>query len=347
MKGVNFMQKKTLINLVLLLGCFVFLAGFVELKDISVITFEDKADADFISYLKPAATDYSKAAWDYMNLVNSLAQKDKDGILNIKDTVKPAFIKMSKALESAPAANNKDLTAFKTILSESVKIGIDSLNKIEFPKSSKQNKTQKLDNKKIEEIKSSTTAFQSKFNALPGDFKRYFNLMTPMILFDEEQCAYQKAEKSFCDGEFDQGLKTLDEILKKNNDNFSAHKLKGVILSKNKDYKNSEKSFLEALRLNLKDPEVFFEIGKILEMQNKPADAVNSYEVAIKLYPEYTDALYYCGNLMLKNNIRTDVAKERLTNFILYAEKYNPKKYDEMIKTAKELISAKPKNEKK
>ncbi len=342
---------KNYFKIIQILASAIFLivfCGFIELNEIIPVKFTEKADSDFISVTKPVISEYAKSLWAYNKMINGLADRDKSIITKEAAILRISLKKSLKTFDAAPEPQSNELKDFKIKYNQAIISAIECLDN--FPeaipaKSASQKEKssgKKLDKKITDNILKANEKYMDEHNKLTFAFPKFFEISVPEIALGKDDYAYLKAEKELSDNNKDEALRIIDSILKTNNDFFKAHKFKGQILILKNDPKNAEKSFLEALRLNLKDAEVFLSIGKILEMQNKPNDAVNSYEVALKIFADYPEVLYRCGSIMVKNNIRPVEGKERLQKFKSLMPQQRTKSItDEMIENANKLLAQK------
>lgn len=346
MKNLNL---RSLPRTCLLITCLVIFCSFIEYQDIIPQTFTENTDLEFISKTKPNIDEYSKSIWGYMKLMNELDKKDSEVLKTDVTSIQGSLNKIIKSLETSPIPVNPDLISFKNEFSLTLKICLESLNQFPADKPGKaKGKAKKLEKENINKIINSAKKFRTSNDGIIILFQKYYGVLVPEIALTDDDYKYLQAEKLLAEGKNNDAIAALDKILLKNNNHLKSHKLKGKIYVLNNAPKEAEKSFLEALRLDLKDPEVFFEIGKILEMQNKYNDAINSYEVALKIKPDYPQALYKCGLIMVNNDIRPDVGKERLKQFMEIAPQHKSKSItDDMIKNTENILTPKKQSEAK
>jgi tetratricopeptide (TPR) repeat protein len=78
----------------------------------------------------------------------------------------------------------------------------------------------------------------------------------------------------------------------------------------------------EAVKINPKDPSLFYNIGVLTLEQKKPAEAIEYFKKAIELKPDYADAYNNIGAAVLEKNIAiVEEMNKNLSNF---------KKYDQL-----------------
>jgi tetratricopeptide (TPR) repeat protein len=80
---------------------------------------------------------------------------------------------------------------------------------------------------------------------------------------------------------------------------YEVHLNLAVALAQNKEYEDAEKHIKEALRIKPYSAQAYFNWGRILKEQGKPGQAIEKWEMALKLNPDFSVAQQFI-NLTLK-----------------------------------------------
>lgn len=98
------------------------------------------------------------------------------------------------------------------------------------------------------------------------------------------------------------------------------HTLKGMVLAKNKKYKEAKKSFLMALQNRVADPLATLHLGKVLVLQGEMQEAENVFLTCLEKFPNHPLILPQVANLAAKSG-RLESAKEYLQTWVkIYPE---------------------------
>ncbi len=91
-------------------------------------------------------------------------------------------------------------------------------------------------------------------------------------------------------GQLKEAQKIYKQILKNDPRNFEALQLNGTLNLQQKKYKTALKFFNLALTINPRVPYVNYNLGNVLHNLERFDDALQSYDRAIQLKPDYAEA---------------------------------------------------------
>jgi len=159
-------------------------------------------------------------------------------------------------------------------------------------------------------------------------------------------------------GSLQEAKKIYTEILKKNPNDFNCLHYLGLIAKSNKEYFSAFELISHAIKINPNSSEAYYNLGNVLLALNKINDAIDNYDLAIKIRPDYT--LYFVrGNALFEVNRLNEALRsynEAINLKPNFSEAYNNKglvlvqlkdfndaitSYDEAIKINSKFISAK------
>lgn len=101
------------------------------------------------------------------------------------------------------------------------------------------------------------------------------------------------------EGKLSDAAKLCEEIIFYNNRHFAAHHLLGVICGEARQFERAVELFSKAMKIDPRNPEVYFNRGIALNELRRYEHALLSYDKAISLKPSYYEAYYNRGIVQL------------------------------------------------
>lgn len=114
-----------------------------------------------------------------------------------------------------------------------------------------------------------------------------------------DQAKYEAAKKAMAAGQWQNVIKLSQEILKENPKQPVVHYNLGYAYIQLKQYEKAEQAFQKATDLNPKFADAYNDRGVVLEYLGRGADAMESYERAIKV-GEHSDAFFNLAHIKEK-----------------------------------------------
>ena len=167
------------------------------------------------------------------------------------------------------------------------------------------------------------------------------------------ELAINKALQLHQTGKLQEAACLYESILKRNPGNVDALHLLGVAHLQTKNYPSSEKLIRKALILSPKNPEVYNNLGTVLQGQGKLDEAIENYRKAVSLKPDFALSYTNLGKALKEQN-KLDEAAENHRKAVLiepdFAMAYNnlgtvlqeQNKLDEAIEKYWRAISLQP-----
>lgn len=97
-------------------------------------------------------------------------------------------------------------------------------------------------------------------------------------------------------------LKYFDKALQLNKKNAIVFNNRGVVLKDLELFDQALRSYEAAVRIKPDYPEALYNIGVVLQELKKPEEALKSYDAALSIKPDYADALNNRGNVLKELN---------------------------------------------
>ena len=110
----------------------------------------------------------------------------------------------------------------------------------------------------------------SEENTISEEFKNIINLI--------EKKNYKEAET------------TLIEIVNEKSDDFYPHHLLGILYSKTGDFNKAKSHYENSLKLNPKNPGIYFDLAMMYKMLNDYDKSIDNFLKAVELNPNIIDA---------------------------------------------------------
>jgi tetratricopeptide (TPR) repeat protein len=116
----------------------------------------------------------------------------------------------------------------------------------------------------------------------------------------------ESAKDYFSYGSYELALENVEKVLRKNILLYTAHDLKGSVLSAQGKYNEALASFDEALRIMPNYHRSLISKGIILLKNNEPGQALKVFSSVVELYPNNATGWYYRGVALWDGNKRED-----------------------------------------
>jgi tetratricopeptide (TPR) repeat protein len=136
---------------------------------------------------------------------------------------------------------------------------------------------------------------------------------------DSAQVYYELAEVQINLDHVKAALATLDQARKKFQENFMGEFLTAMAYSRDKDFTNAVNHFTAAeLQAKASDPPrqldkiFYFQVGAAHERKGDLNEAEKYFDKALKLEPEYPEALNYLGYMLAEHGQKLDHAREMI-----------------------------------
>ncbi len=109
----------------------------------------------------------------------------------------------------------------------------------------------------------------------------------------------KKAQDHFYQGRYHVAMILLDRIKAADPENSTAYSLSGDIHLIHRELPEAEKDFHTAIELSERKDREYYRLGQVLYLSNRPREAMDAFEQALKINPNLKTAIFYKGLVQL------------------------------------------------
>lgn len=124
-------------------------------------------------------------------------------------------------------------------------------------------------------------------------------------------------------GNTDKAKEYLFKLINKYPNSYEGHKVLAELYEKEKNYSLAVDEYIRASEINNKDMKINLNLAKLLNLTERPDDAITMLQDVLKKQPDYYDATDLLGEILYSNAMY----KEAI-NVYMNALKYHPGNYD-------------------
>lgn len=121
-------------------------------------------------------------------------------------------------------------------------------------------------------------------NSVPiFDIEHHLDIKFNWTMGGKVQMHMNEGLNYLAEGNLDLAMSNLDDVLKVDSIFWPAHYYRGVVLNKLGKYEDARKAFHHAIRINLKQPQPYVELGRMYERRRNYKQAKPFYEKAVEV----------------------------------------------------------------